>query len=345
MFEVDKGIQPYWFIGQVVDNNDFANANRVKVRCLGVHPDAPGLDPNPNDKTEKDTVYDEDLPWAHLINGTYGKLEMIPDINDWVFGFFADGRECQHPYVLGLLSGMGTDVTGLTPECAPGAPSGTTGGAGGVNGAANNFTPNPTNLGKNAKERLEALKNDPEFQAYLDTMIEKYPGLTKEDIYAIAYGESGFNPQKIAEANGLYGGLFQLGQASVGLDPNYVASLSPTDQLKLYDQFLSTSANYRGGGLGMYQAAPGVLSNYYRDTGQIAPDNLVLYVRNEAHRKRLNALGYNANYAYSGFGDVVYNQNSAGGKFVTQVGTVWVDNNDAITAGSVNSYYRKFSGL
>lgn len=124
MFEVDKGIQPYWFIGQVVDNNDFANGARVKVRCLGIHPDEPGTDPSePNDKTEKDSVYDEDLPWAHLISGTYGKLEMVPDLGDWVFGFFADGRDCQHPFVLGLVSGMGTDVSGLSPECAPGAPN------------------------------------------------------------------------------------------------------------------------------------------------------------------------------------------------------------------------------
>ena len=202
----------------------------------------------------------------------------------------------------------------------------------------------PVSLGATAQARKAALDNDPEFQAYLNSMLAKYPGLEKDDVYGIMYGESTFDPRKIAAANGKYGGLFQLGQESVGLDPNYVARLAPVEQLALYDQYLSSPsrANYKGGGLGMYQAAPGVIQNYYKKTGDLPPDNLVLYVRDDAHRRLLNSKGYNANFASTQFGNAVYNQNSEGGKYVTELGTGWVNNDDAITAGSVNTYYRKY---
>lgn len=133
MFNVDKGLQPYFFIGQVVDNNDPTNGNRVRVRCLGVHPDDPNQETN--DKMEKDRVDNDDLHWAILINGSYGKLEFIPDEGDWVFGFFADGRDCQHPYVMGSLMSQGIDARNMIPECPPGqAPTG--GGAPGTGGQA-----------------------------------------------------------------------------------------------------------------------------------------------------------------------------------------------------------------
>jgi len=112
MFSNVKGIQPYWFIGEVVDKDDPTNSGRCRVRAVGIHP----LDrPNEirNDKTEKDYVEDQDLPWAFIINGTMGKMQCVPDEGDWVFGFFADGRDCQHPFILGTLYGQNIDDYGF----------------------------------------------------------------------------------------------------------------------------------------------------------------------------------------------------------------------------------------
>lgn len=129
IFDINKGIMPYWFIGRVVDNNDPLNAARVRVRCLGVHPDFPNNETN--DKMEQDSVDDQDLHWAITINGTFGKIETIPEEGDWVFGFFADGRDAQHPYILGSINGQATDTSSALPYCAPGeSPVGSSSGNG-----------------------------------------------------------------------------------------------------------------------------------------------------------------------------------------------------------------------
>lgn len=130
MFNVNTGINPFWFIGEVADNNDPANYNRVRVRVIGLHPPEPNDEES--DKMEKDSIATEDLHWAILINGTYGKMEFIPDVGDWVFGFFADGRDAQHPYVLGLLSGVGTNAGASLPLCPPGTTSVLSGGVSGI---------------------------------------------------------------------------------------------------------------------------------------------------------------------------------------------------------------------
>jgi hypothetical protein len=110
MFSTLKGIDPYWFIGEVVDKNDPTNSGRVRVRAIGIHP--PSGNEIHTDKTELDGVEDQDLPWAFCVNGTYGKLQAIPDESDWVFGFFADGRDAQHPFIIGTLFGQNIDDNG-----------------------------------------------------------------------------------------------------------------------------------------------------------------------------------------------------------------------------------------
>lgn len=84
-----------WFVGIVEDNKDPTNQGRVRVRCFGIHP-----------SYESDLVPTSQLPWAVPINGTYGKIAQIPRKADWVFGFFIDGRDAQHPMLLGTIPGQ-----------------------------------------------------------------------------------------------------------------------------------------------------------------------------------------------------------------------------------------------
>lgn len=84
-----------WFIGIVEDNADPTNQGRVRVRCFGIHP-----------SYESNEVPTETLPWAIPINGSYGGTKQIPAVSDWVFGFFIDGRDAQHPMLLGVIPGQ-----------------------------------------------------------------------------------------------------------------------------------------------------------------------------------------------------------------------------------------------
>lgn len=90
-------------MGQIVDKDDPTNGGRVRVRAFDLHPDDPFS--AANDKEDLDYVEDQDLPWAFCVNGAYGKMNMVPDEGDWVFGFFADGKDCQHPFILGTILG------------------------------------------------------------------------------------------------------------------------------------------------------------------------------------------------------------------------------------------------
>lgn len=87
--------EPLWFVGIVEDNSDPTASGRVRVRCFGIHPPADSQD-----------VLTEDLPWAVPINGAYGASSQIPKVSDWVFGFFFDGRDAQHPMLLGTIPGQ-----------------------------------------------------------------------------------------------------------------------------------------------------------------------------------------------------------------------------------------------
>jgi hypothetical protein len=88
---------PSFFLGCVEDVNDPKASGRVKVRCVGWHPNA---------KTGNDSLSTEDLPWAHVCMPTTmpqqgragGKHGLL--VGSWVVGFFFDGDEAQKPVVL-----------------------------------------------------------------------------------------------------------------------------------------------------------------------------------------------------------------------------------------------------
>lgn len=78
-----------WFVGYIEDNDD--RNGRVRVRALGFHP------------TLRDGgVEREDLPWALVVR--QGKQYTPFDIGELVVGFFLDGRDAQHPVVIGTLN-------------------------------------------------------------------------------------------------------------------------------------------------------------------------------------------------------------------------------------------------
>lgn len=91
-----------WFLGVVEDRRDPQKLGRVRVRAFGLHSDS------------KQEIPTEDLPWAIPIIGSYNIDYKPPIEGSWVFGFFIDGRDAQHPILLGVMPGMPTSY--LNPQ-------------------------------------------------------------------------------------------------------------------------------------------------------------------------------------------------------------------------------------
>lgn len=103
----------------------------------------------------------------------------------------------------------------------------------------------------------ESLKNDPAFQAKLAEMKQKYPGLTDQQIYNVVGGESSFNWKAVNENSGATGGFQFIPSTAkdLGYTTGQIQNMSPSQQLAVYDQYLSKNS-YSGGKLGIMQAAP-----------------------------------------------------------------------------------------
>lgn len=109
-----------WFFGKVVDRQDPLCLGRMRVRIFGIHPD------------DENLVPDEHLPWAIPIQPItsaamfgVGHSPTGAMQGTHVFGFFADGSDCQLPFILGTVaSGLGhfiletTDTVGDTISTA-----------------------------------------------------------------------------------------------------------------------------------------------------------------------------------------------------------------------------------
>ena len=95
-----------WYVGVVEDRHDATNDGRIKVRAFGIHTE------------DKQAMPTADLPWAIVLDGSYGAAQKIPAVGDWVFGFFMDGDDAQHPMVMGRVPGVNLQ---LPPES--GAPN------------------------------------------------------------------------------------------------------------------------------------------------------------------------------------------------------------------------------
>lgn len=90
-----------WWFGVVEDVDDKLQLGRVRVRVHHFH--------NPN----KSVLPTDDLPWAHVVMPTtsasttsIGWSPTFLQVDNTVFGFFADGAVAQMPIVLGTLPGI-----------------------------------------------------------------------------------------------------------------------------------------------------------------------------------------------------------------------------------------------
>jgi hypothetical protein len=111
-----------WWVGVVEDNQDPLVLGRARVRIFGYHapanthaptkkpdPYSPAGPANQNMLIGLDTgeMPTKELPWAVTMMpanmpGAYG----IPNLGDWVLGFFLDGEEAQEPCILGYIPGI-----------------------------------------------------------------------------------------------------------------------------------------------------------------------------------------------------------------------------------------------
>jgi len=106
----------------------------------------------------------------------------------------------------------------------------------------------------------EDLKEDPEFTSAVSELASKY-GINESEVYAVIQGESAFNPQARNPSGAT--GLFQFMPTTaeeLGVSTEDIMSMSPTEQVELYDKYLQRW-NYSGGNrLGIMQAAPAFAS-------------------------------------------------------------------------------------
>lgn len=205
----------------------------------------------------------------------------------------------------------GEDLYGATTDSAGGTSSSGGGGGGGGGSGSDDGTAQGSSqdsaqkrADRNAPSNIvppASLENDAAFQAKLDSMIQKYPGLSKGEIYQIIQGESAFDTTATNRSGAT--GLFQFMPATakeLGYTTSQIQSMSAAEQLQVYDEYLSRW-NYTGSNhLGVMQAAPAYGSK---------PDSFVAYRR----------------------GSAAWTQNP---------GWRPPDGGD-ITVGSINEYYRK----
>jgi hypothetical protein len=197
-------------------------------------------------------------------------------------GYFATGDNCARP----VDGGFGQSI-------------GPQGGGGAFHGAPSNIVP------------LSALVNDPSWQAQLAELKLEFPQLDEQELYRIIQGESGFDTRKVNSVSSATG-LFQFiprTAAGLGTSTGEIQNMTAAQQLEVYGRYLRQS-DYRGGPLGMIQAAPGSYRNLIRKFGswESVPRNIEVYTPDTA----------------------AWQQNP-----------VWRGPDGKITIGSIEAYYEK----
>ena len=84
-----------WWVGVVENPVDPLRVGRCQVRIYGWHNENPTILPT------------KDLPWAQaVIPINCSTTTSVPNIGEWVLGFFMDGEQAQMPVMLGVLPGI-----------------------------------------------------------------------------------------------------------------------------------------------------------------------------------------------------------------------------------------------
>jgi hypothetical protein len=94
-----------WWIGVVEDNNDPLRIARCRVRIFGWH------------TSDKNLIPTADLPWSHAVLPINNSLSFnVPQMGDWVTGYFFDGQSGQFPAYFGVLPGVISPDTIKNPD-------------------------------------------------------------------------------------------------------------------------------------------------------------------------------------------------------------------------------------
>lgn len=116
-------------------------------------------------------------------------------------------------------------------------------------------TPRPAYRGYVEGQRdLEA---DQEFMDQLNSMKERFPGLTDREIFLVIQGESSFNPRASNDSGAR--GLFQITPVAAeeaGIDYDRILDMSPAEQLREYEKYLNRWEYTGSHSLGVLQGAP-----------------------------------------------------------------------------------------
>jgi hypothetical protein len=138
-----------------------------------------------------------------------------------------------------------------------------------------------------------AILNDSEFQNRLNTAINENPGMTKEQIYAMLQGESGYKQNTVT---GHYYSYFQLspGEGGSPTNPTELTNASLADQFTWYMNYLK-NAGYNGSQpIALYNAAPSYMQQGKTNTGgSMADPNTVIFTANDP-RAQANSSSWGA---------------------------------------------------
>ena len=103
----------FWWMGVVEDRDDPLFLGRCRVRIFGYHID------------NKDLMPTRDLPWAiplqpvtSAATSGVGGSPIGPVAGTWVMGFFADGKDCQQPVIMGTMAGFRVPTEACTANNA-----------------------------------------------------------------------------------------------------------------------------------------------------------------------------------------------------------------------------------
>ena len=129
--------------------------------------------------------------------------------------------------------------------------------------------PADTPKSSNRKAPKTDLLNDVSFVSKLNEMAAKYPGFSSDEALYMFHKESGYNT-RAQNKNSKAAGIFQATPSTakgLGTTVDEILEMSATEQLELYDKYLTKNGYDGSQSLGLLNAAPGYASR--------SPDTIV----------------------------------------------------------------------